>query len=292
MLCAAARTDDPLDRGLSRVRVVGAALVRERRILAARRRDNGGWEFPGGKVEPGETPAAAIERELGEELGVRVRVLASLGVATDARIELELWQVRLVDGEPVAAVDHDALRWLGADELDSVPWLPVDRELLPAVRDLVGCRKIAGMRFRATVELGGKTATGIEVPDEVIEALAAGSRAPVTITINGFAYRTTAVRMGGRFLVPLSAGNRAGAGVAAGDEVDVEIAADTAPREVDLPADLAAALDAEARAAYEALSFTHRKEWVRWIEEAKKPETRASRVIKTVEGLRAGKKTH
>jgi hypothetical protein len=148
------------------------------------------------------------------------------------------------------------------------------------------------VRFRASVELGGKTATGIEIPDEVIESLGAGKRPAVLVTVNGFTYRTTAVRMGGRFLVPLSAENRTAAGVAAGDEVDVELARDDAPREVTLPDDLAAALDDPSRAAYDALSYTHRKEWVRWIEDAKKPETRAARVDKTVAGLRAGRKTH
>ncbi|HEY2273019.1 MAG TPA: YdeI/OmpD-associated family protein [Jatrophihabitantaceae bacterium] len=148
------------------------------------------------------------------------------------------------------------------------------------------------MRFRTTVQLEGKTATGIQIPDEVIERLGSSKRPPVAITINGYTYRTTAVRMGERFLVPLSAENRTGAGVAAGDEIDVEIALDEAPREVTLPADLDAALDATARANYDALSFTHRKEWVRWIEDAKKPETRSARVVKTVDALRAGRKTH
>ena len=115
------------------------------------------------------------------------------------------------------------------------------------------------MRFTATVELGGKTATGIVVPDEVIVALGTSKRPPVTISINGYTYRTTAVRMGGRYLVPLAAENRAGAGVAAGDEVDVDIDNDAAPREVGLPDDLAAAMDDAARATYDTLSFTHRK---------------------------------
>jgi hypothetical protein len=147
------------------------------------------------------------------------------------------------------------------------------------------------MHFRATIELGGKTATGIEVPDDVISALGSSKRPSVAVTINGYTYRTTAVRMGGRYLVPLSAENRTGAAVAAGDEVDVDIVLDDAPREVALPDDLDAALDADARANYAALSFTHRKEWVRWIEEAKKPETRAARVEKTVAALREGKKS-
>jgi hypothetical protein len=148
------------------------------------------------------------------------------------------------------------------------------------------------MLFRATVELGGKTATGIEVPDHVIAALGSSKRPAVAVTINGFTYRTTAVRMAGRFLIPLSAENRDGAGVVAGDEIDVDIVLDDAPRDVALPDDLDAALDDPARANYDALSYTYRKEWVRWIEEAKKPETRTSRVEKAVAALREGKKTH
>ena len=148
------------------------------------------------------------------------------------------------------------------------------------------------MRFESTVELGGKTATGIPIPDEVIEALGSSKRPPVAVTVNGHTYRTTAVRMGGRFLVPLSAENREAAGVAAGEDITVDLEADAAPREVTLPDDLAAAMDDEARAAYDGLSYTHRKEWVRWVEEAKKAETRATRVEKTVAGLREGKKTH
>jgi hypothetical protein len=148
------------------------------------------------------------------------------------------------------------------------------------------------MKFRATVELGGKTATGIAVPADVVAALGSGSRPAVTVTVGGHSYRTTVARMGGRFLVPLSAENRTAAGVAAGDEVDVGIEPDTAPREVEVPADLADALahDDAARATFDGLSFTHRKEWVRWLEEAKKAETRATRLAKTVESLREGKR--
>ena len=148
------------------------------------------------------------------------------------------------------------------------------------------------MRFHATVELGGKTATGIEVPVEVIESLGTSQGPAVTVTLGEHTYRTTVAKRGGRYLVPLSAENRSAAGVAAGDEVDVDIALDDAPREVTLPADLDAALDPDARAAYDALSYTHRKEWVRWVEEAKKPETRAARIEKTAAGLKAGRKTH
>jgi hypothetical protein len=148
------------------------------------------------------------------------------------------------------------------------------------------------MKFRTTVELGGKTATGIEVPEDVVAALGSGNRPPVTVTVGGHTYRTTVARMGGRFLVPLSAENRTAAGVAAGDQVDVDIEPDTGPREVGVPADLAEALahDQAARATFDDLSYTHRKEWVRWIEEAKKAETRATRLAKTVESLHAGKR--
>jgi hypothetical protein len=147
------------------------------------------------------------------------------------------------------------------------------------------------MRFESVVELGGKTATGIHVPDEAVAALGDSRRPPVTITVNGYTYRTTAVRMGGRFLVPLSAQHRAAAGVAAGDSVTVDMELDTAPREVTMPPDLHAAMDDQARAAYDGLSYTHRLEWVRWVEEAKRPETRATRIEKTVAALREGRRT-
>jgi bacteriocin resistance YdeI/OmpD-like protein/uncharacterized protein DUF1905 len=149
------------------------------------------------------------------------------------------------------------------------------------------------MKFRATVQLGGKTATGIEVPDDVVAVLGPGSRPPVTVTVGGHSYRTTVARMGGRFLVPLSAENRTAAGVAAGDQVDVDIEPDTAPREIEVPADLVEALagDDAARATFDGLSYTHRKEWVRWVDEAKKADTRATRLAKTVEALHAGKRT-
>ena len=148
------------------------------------------------------------------------------------------------------------------------------------------------MDFRTTIELGGKTATGMQVPADVVEALNAGKRAPVVVTVGGYSYRTTVAPYGGAYYVPLAAEHREAAGVAAEQEVDVSIELDTAPREVALPDDLAVAMDDDARAAYDRLSFTHRKEWVRWVEEAKKPETRTTRIEKTVSGLKAGKKTH
>jgi hypothetical protein len=150
------------------------------------------------------------------------------------------------------------------------------------------------MKFRTVVEQHGKTATGIPVPEDVVAALGPGKRPAVVVSIGGHSYRTTVAPMGGRFLVPLAAEHRKAAGVTAGDEVDVSIEPDTAPREVAVPADLTEALagDAAAREIFDGLSYTHRKEWVRWIEEAKRPETRATRVAKTVGSLRSGKRTH
>jgi Bacteriocin-protection, YdeI or OmpD-Associated/Domain of unknown function (DUF1905) len=147
------------------------------------------------------------------------------------------------------------------------------------------------MEFRTTVVLGGKTATGLQVPDEVVEALGAGKRPPVAVTVGGYTYRTTVAPMGGDFWVPLAAEHRQAAGVAAGQEVDVGIELDTAPRDTALPDDLDAALDDAARSHFHSLAPSHRKEWVRWVEEAKKPETRTARIEKTVASLREGKKT-
>ncbi|TCK27327.1 YdeI/OmpD-associated family protein [Pseudonocardia endophytica] len=144
------------------------------------------------------------------------------------------------------------------------------------------------MRFTTTVELGGKTATGFAVPDEVVTALGSGKRPAVAVTVGGHTYRTTVSSMGGRYMVPLSAENRSAAGVAAGDEVDVDVELDTAPREVVVPDDLAAALDAApgARAAYDGLSFTRRKEYARLVDDAKTDATRQRRIAKAVEELR------
>jgi hypothetical protein len=144
------------------------------------------------------------------------------------------------------------------------------------------------MMFRTTIELGGKTATGFAVPDEVVDRLAAGGRPAVKVTINGFTYRTTVARMGGRFMIPLNAGNRTSCGVAAGDEVDVRIEPDTEPRVVTVPPDFAAALDqAGIRPVFDRMSYTHQKEWVRSIEETKTDATRRRRIDKAVDAIKA-----
>jgi hypothetical protein len=145
------------------------------------------------------------------------------------------------------------------------------------------------MRFTAALELHGKSATGLAVPPEVVESL--GSRRPaVVVTLGSHTYRSTIASMGGRYLLPVSAENRAAAGLTAGDEVEVDVELDTAPREVELPADLAAALDAGTglRARFDALAPSRRKEHVRSVESAKADATRARRVAAVVAGLGAG----
>lgn len=147
------------------------------------------------------------------------------------------------------------------------------------------------MRFRAIVELHGKTATGIQVPPEVVESLGSGKRPAVRVTIGGHSYRSTVAPMGGVYLLPLSAEHRNAAGLAAGDEVDVDLELDTAPREVTLPPDFAAALDAEpeARRFFEALSYSNQRRQVLAIEDAKTDETRRRRIAKAVTALADGK---
>lgn len=147
--------------------------------------------------------------------------------------------------------------------------------------------------FRTTIELGGKTATGLPVPEEVVSALGPGRRPAVTVTIGDHTYRSTVASMGGRWFIPLSADNRAAADVAAGDHVDVTIEADTAAREVTLPDDLITALaqDQIARDFFDDLAYSHRKEWARWIDDAKKPETRANRLQVTINALHEHKRT-
>jgi len=145
------------------------------------------------------------------------------------------------------------------------------------------------MRFSTTVELGGRTATGMRVPDEVVEALGAGRRPAVTVTIGAHSYRSTVAARGGVFLLPLSAENRQAAGVQAGDEVEVDVELDTAPREVAIPPDLAEAIAGDPLAAtrFDALAYSHRLRWVLSVEDAKTPETRQRRIEKAVSTLRS-----
>jgi hypothetical protein len=155
-----------------------------------------------------------------------------------------------------------------------------------------GRRYRAGMRFRATLQLHGKTATGFVVPDEVVEKLGGGKRPAVTVTLNGrYTYRNTVAPMGGMYMIGVSAEHRAGAGVAAGEELDVELELDTAPRTVLLPDDFATALGEapEAERFFGGLSVSRRGAYVTWIESAKKPETRQKRVVEAVAMLTEGR---
>ena len=126
-------------------------------------------------------------------------------------------------------------------------------------------------------------AMGIVVPEKVVEGFGQGKRPKVTVTLNGYTYRSTVAVMGGKFMLPLAKEHRAKSGVKDGQKVEVTLELDTVPREVGVPKDLAAALKkAGVRAAFDKLAFTHRKEHVRAIEEAKAPETRARRIEKAV----------
>ena len=148
------------------------------------------------------------------------------------------------------------------------------------------------MRFRTTVELGGKTATGLTVPPEVVEALGGGRQPLVVVRVDGHSYRSKIAVRGGDDKIPLSAENREAVGVAAGDEVDVELALDTEPRELALPEDLERALagEPEARAFFDGLTASQKKWYVLPIEQAKAAETRQRRVDKAVAMLREKRK--
>jgi hypothetical protein len=130
----------------------------------------------------------------------------------------------------------------------------------------------------------------VEIPLDV-PAVFGGKRVPVRGTINGYPFRTTVATYGGRYYLGFRREIREGAGIDAGDPVVVQLERDEEPRTVEVPDDLAAALGTETRASFDRLSYTHRKEYVRWIEEAKRTETRQRRVAKAVALLRAGIKT-
>lgn len=146
------------------------------------------------------------------------------------------------------------------------------------------------MRFTTVIVSGGGNTSGIEVPESIVLGFDAGKRFPVVVTVNGFTYRSTVGPYKGPYLVSLSADNRAAAGVAVGDEVEVDLERDLAPREVEIPADLGAALDADsgASAFFQSLPPGQKKSYTTWIVEAKKEETRAARVAKAVQMLSEG----
>jgi hypothetical protein len=161
---------------------------------------------------------------------------------------------------------------------------PLARRKSPPSQD----QREGKMKLRTELLATGTNTTGIELTPAQVEELGGGQRPAVNVRVNGFAYRTSVGSMGGRFLIPVSAERRAAAGVKAGDTIEVELALDTAPRELAVPADLAATLGAEAsaRAAFDKLSYSARQRHVLAVEGAKSAETRARRIAKIVDELR------
>ena len=147
------------------------------------------------------------------------------------------------------------------------------------------------MQFRTTILETGKTAAGIQVPEEIVTALGSGKRPKVNVTINGYTYRSSVAPMGGVYMIGVSNDVRREAGVAGGDEVDVDVELDTVPRVVTLPPDFAAAIDAvpDARRTFDGLSYSNKSWHVLQIEGAKTDETRQRRIAKSVEALRDGR---
>jgi 8-oxo-dGTP diphosphatase len=130
-------------RSLPRV-IVAAVIIVDGRVLAAERSAPpevaGRWEFPGGKVEPGETDAQALARECLEELGVRVAVGGRVGPdvpLAHGRAVLRVFAVELLNEDMPEALEHTSMRWLAADELDTVPWLPADKPIVAELRSLL-----------------------------------------------------------------------------------------------------------------------------------------------------------
>ncbi len=147
------------------------------------------------------------------------------------------------------------------------------------------------MKFRTTIVQSGKTTTGIAVPEAVMEALGAGRKPPVRVTIGAYTYRSTVATIDGSPMVGLSAEHRAGAGVAGGDEIEVDVVLDTDKREVAVPPELARALDAEpqARATFDGLSNSNKSWHVLQVTGAKTNETRERRIAKSIATLREGR---
>jgi hypothetical protein len=149
-------------------------------------------------------------------------------------------------------------------------------------------------RFTTIVGSDDPSSLFIEVPAEVVAALSEKKRPPVRVALNGgYTYRSTVSVYGGRFLIPIRREIREACGLEPGMPVEVTLALDEEPRTVETPDDLATMLagDAQARAAFERLSFTHRKEYIEWITGAKREATRTRRVAQTMEMLRKGVKT-
>ena len=143
------------------------------------------------------------------------------------------------------------------------------------------------LTFKTKLLQAGKTATGIEFPPKIVEALGAGKRPPVRVTLNGYTYRSTVAVMGGKYMVGVSADVRAAAKVAGGDSITVSVELDSAPREVTVPVELQIALarNAKAKALFESLSYSKRRLYTLPIERAKTDETRQRNLAKAMDDL-------
>lgn len=144
----------------------------------------------------------------------------------------------------------------------------------------------AATTFRTEVLSNGKTATGVRIPAEVVEALDAGKKPPVRVTISDvYTYRSTVATRGGAYLLGISAQVREEADVAAGDMIDITLELDTEPRVIEVPDDLAAALIGSARERFDALSYSGKQRYVLPIEQAKTDATRQRRIDKVLAEL-------
>ncbi|MDB5240448.1 MAG: hypothetical protein JWP57_1073 [Spirosoma sp.] len=146
------------------------------------------------------------------------------------------------------------------------------------------------MKLHAILQRHGKTATGFQVPEEVVTSLGTSKRPAVRVTINGFTYRSSIAVMNGEFMLGVSAENRQAAGIEAGQEVELEIELDTESREVVLPPDFVAALasNPSAKAFFEELSYSNQRRHVLSFEQAKTDETRQRRIAKSISMLKIG----
>ena len=183
-------------------------------------------------------------------------------------------------------LEPETSRILTGDEADT------PRRIGPGRPGVCGTMSAMGeISLRGELVARGPAAAFVLDDDQVAAVGEGAKRFPVIATVNGYTWRTSVARMGGEFLVGLNKEVRTSAGVAAGDSVTLELKLDTEPRTVEVPPALAEALgeDPEAKAIYDGLAFTHRKEYARWIAEAKREETRERRVVKALEMLHAGK---
>ena len=144
------RPERPVNGPSSRRVIVAAVIIQDGRVLACERsappEAAGRWEFPGGKVEPGETDAEALARECAEELGARVEVGERVGPdvpLAHGRAVLRVFAATLLHGDTPRALEHAAMRWLGPDELASVPWLPADEPIVAELPALLAAERLA-----------------------------------------------------------------------------------------------------------------------------------------------------